>query len=239
MQTLTIYHYYPDKLNLYGDRGNVRVLQMRCAWRGIELRIEEVKHPKEASLSKADLLFIGGGSDREQALVTDELQSVKAEFAHAIEDGVGMLAVCGGYQFLGNYYQTLKGEKLKGLGLLDFYTESKTGRLVGNLLLKMDDGSKIAGFENHGGRTYHGYDPLGTVIKGYGNNGGDQKEGILYKNLIGTYLHGPVLPKNPELADRLIQNALKRKYGIGDLQPLSDGEEQRAKDAIWNRTLGR
>lgn len=234
---ITIFHFSPEKLNLYGDRGNIRTLFMRCFWRGIELDVQEVRNIKEADLAQADILFIGGGSDREQALVTEDLFSIKSEFKHAIEDGVTALTICGGYQFLGDYYQTPEGEKLKGLGLLDFYTESKPGRLIGNILIDSSVG-RVAGFENHGGRTYHNYEALGKVVKGHGNNGEDGKEGLVYKNLIGTYLHGPLLPKNPELADRVIASALERKYGKAELDPLKDELEQQAKTFIWNRTLG-
>lgn len=210
---------------------------MRCQWRGIELEVKEIKSAREADLRNADILFIGGGSDREQALVTEDLFSIKDEFKAAIEDGVVGLTICGGYQFLGNYYKTADGEELKGLGILDFYTESKPGRLIGNVLLETPFG-KIAGFENHGGRTYHKYVPLGTVIKGHGNNGEDGREGIVYKNLYGTYLHGPILPKNPEFTDHLIEKALERRYGDGRLEPLNDEIEKKAKEVIWQRTMG-
>ncbi|WCK53398.1 glutamine amidotransferase [Aneurinibacillus sp. Ricciae_BoGa-3] len=233
---LTLYHFFPEKLNLYGDRGNVITMQKRCEWRGIELRVVEVRSDAPP-LHEADIMLIGGGSDREQDLVTRDLEKIKDEFKSAIDDGVSCLAVCGGYQFLGEYYQLPNGDKLKGMQLFDFYTVSKPGRLTGNILMESDAFGRIVGFENHGGRTYHEYDPLGRVVKGHGNNGEDSKEGIHYKNLLGTYLHGPVLPKNPSMADYLIGQAMLRKYGTSDLMPLDDRMEESAKEKIWDNKM--
>lgn len=214
---LTLYHFFPDKLNLYGDRGNIITLKMRCAWRGIELEVHEIKDCTDVDLTKADLFFIGGGPNSLQCLCTEQLFTIKDEFQAAIEDGVSALTICGGYQFLGNYYQLPNGEKLKGLSILDFYTESPSDdpkdRLISNIVVESERFGTIVGFENHGGRTYHSYETLGKVITGYGNNDTDQTEGLLYKHLIGTYLHGPILPKNPAVADFLLGAAYKRKTG--------------------------
>ncbi|WP_035101104.1 type 1 glutamine amidotransferase [Aneurinibacillus terranovensis] len=234
---LTIYHFFPKKLNLYADRGNIIALQKRCEWRSIAPQIIEVDSVEEANVMEADIVVIGGGSDREQSLVTEELTKIQSELKSAIEDGVSCLAVCGGYQFLGDYYQLPDGSKLPGLELLDFYTVSKPARLIGNILLNSETFGNIVGFENHGGRTYHSYKPLGEVVKGHGNNGEDGKEGIHYKNLVGTYLHGPLLPKNPQIADYLISNALERKYGNVKLFPLDDQLENTANKLLWEREL--
>jgi lipid II isoglutaminyl synthase (glutamine-hydrolysing) len=236
---LTINHFFPKKLNLYADRGNIITLQKRCEWRGITSKVVEVHTIEDANVAEADILIIGGGSDREQSLVTDELTKIQNELKAAIEDGVSCLAICGGYQFLGDYYQLPDGNKLSGLQLFDFYTISKPGRLTGNILLNSGKFGKIVGFENHGGRTYHSYRPLGEVVKGQGNNSEDGKEGIHYKNLVGTYLHGPLLPKNPQIADYLISNALERKYGNVKLFPLDDHLESIAKNRIWEREANR
>ena len=236
---LTLMHFFPDKLNLYGDRGNIITLQKRCEWRGIELEVIEVKNVQEINISKGDILFIGGGSDREQALCTAELFTIKDHLKEAIEDGVSMLTICGGYQFLGSHYTTADGVKLEGLNILNLYTESKGERIIGNLLIQSDTFGSIVGFENHGGRTYHQYDALGEVAYGGGNNAEDGKEGIFYKHLIGTYLHGPILPKNPKIADFLIEKALERKYGITKLEPLNDQFERQANQKIWSQYLGK
>jgi len=225
-------HIAPDKLNLYGDRGNMIVLQERCKWRGIDLHIHEIKSVEDIDFKKADMLFIGGGSDREQSLVTADLMKIKNEFKAAIEDGVACLTICGGYQFLGSHYELLDGEKLAGLDLLDLYTVSKPGRLIGNVVIESPTIGTIVGFENHGGRTYHNYESLGNVVSGFGNNGEDKKEGLVYKNLIGTYLHGPILPKNPNIADFLILRALERRYGVKELEPLNDTLENEAKEKV-------
>lgn len=217
---LTIYNLFPERLNLYGDRGNVMVLRKRCEWRGIETDVVPIQSASDVRLSEADLLFLGGGSDRDQQYIAEELKSFRSELKAAVEDGVGCLAICGGYQMLGSYYQTLSGDRIAGAEVLEFATMASTKRLVGNCEVVMEDGRRIEGFENHSGRTYHSYTPLGKVVKGGGNNGEDQTEGLLYHNVIGTYLHGPFLPRNEFMADRLIAAALERKYGTSQLQAI-------------------
>lgn len=226
---MVLYNFFPDRLNLYGDRGNVTALQKRCEWRGIQLEVVDIKTTNALHFSQVDLLFIGGGSDREQGLVAHELLRVKKDFKDCIDDGVGCLAICGGYQLLGNYYVTSAGDALMGLDLCDCYSIARNDRMVGNMLIESKEHGNIVGFENHSGRTYHGHEPLGTVIKGFGNNGEDGTEGLCYKNVIGTYLHGPVLPKNPSLADRMIAAAIERKYGTRELIPLDDTLENETK----------
>jgi lipid II isoglutaminyl synthase (glutamine-hydrolysing) len=226
---LVLYNFFPDRLNLYGDRGNVIALQKRCEWRGIELEVVNIKSTNTINLSQVDILFIGGGSDREQGLVTNELLKIKKDFKSSIEDGVGCLAICGGYQLLGNYYVTSEDIKYIGLDICDFYSVGQKDRMVGNVVIESKDFGNIIGFENHSGRTYHPYEPIGKVIKGFGNNGKDGMEGLFYKNVIGTYLHGPVLPKNPLLADRIISAAIERKYGKGEMIQLDDTLENMTK----------
>ncbi|NEW05852.1 glutamine amidotransferase [Paenibacillus sp. SYP-B3998] len=229
---LLLYNFFPDRLNLYGDRGNVIAFQKRCEWRGIQLEVVNIKSTNSINLSQVDLLFIGGGSDREQGLVTHELLKIKKEFKSCIEDGVGCLAICGGYQLLGNYYVTSEGNKYMGLDICDFYSVGQKNRMVGNIAIESKDFGNILGFENHSGRTYHPYESLGKVIKGFGNNGNDGTEGLYYKNVIGTYLHGPLLPKNPALADQIISSAIERKYGRKEMIQLDDTLENETKHIL-------
>lgn len=236
MTAINIYHFMHDKLNLYGDIGNIIALSKRAKWRGIDVKVTDVKETAGLKLSEADILFIGGGSDREQAIATTELFKIKDEFKAAIEDGVPALTICGGYQFLGEKYVTPDGHELKGLNILDFYTESRTERLTGNIVIESETFGQIVGFENHGGRTYHDYDTLGRVVSGFGNNDTDKKEGIHYKNLLGTYLHGPILPKNHEITDYLLKAACERKNIA--FSPLNDNAiEESAKKVIIDRLL--
>lgn len=227
---LTIGHIYPDLLNLYGDRGNIRCFQKRLAWRGIEPEVEVICAGDKIDFSKLDLILLGGGSDREQELACQHLKRVKYSFREYVESGGVVLAICGGYQLLGNYYRT-EHTTIEGLGVLDIHTEWKPKRLKGNVVLDSPlFQDPVVGFENHGGRTSIGkHRPLGKVIRGYGNTGKSGKEGIVYKNLIGTYLHGPLLPKNPQVCDYLLGRALRRKYRKKILlEPLADGLEKRA-----------
>ena len=234
---LAIGHLYPDLLNLYGDRGNIQCFQKRLAWRGIEPKIVTIHAGEGIDFHKLDLVLLGGGSDREQELACKYLKQVRQSIQEYIEDGGVLLAICGGYQLLGNYYKTNQAT-IEGLGVLDIHTEWKPKRLTGDIVLRSRlSKNPIGGFENHGGRTYIGdYAPLGKVASGYGNTGKSGKEGIVYKNLVGTYLHGPLLPKNPEVCDYLLKQALRRKYGKrAALEPLSDGLEQRANRYIAER----
>jgi CobQ-like glutamine amidotransferase family enzyme len=180
--------------------------------------------------------MIGGGSDREQAIATKRLTPLVKEIRAWVEDGVAGLTICGGYQFLGEYLQTNSGEKLKGMGILPFYSIAEENRLMTNLLVESEQFGKVAGFENHSGRTYHHYPTLGKVVKGYGNNDDSGEEGLHYHHLIGTYLHGPILPKNPVIADYLIESASERKYGR-KVEPLIDQLENEAKTSVWNRFM--
>lgn len=227
---VTIGHLYPDLLNLYGDRGNIQCLKKRCEWRGIQVSIREYQLEDEIDFSELDIVLLGGGSDREQRLVCERLQEIREDFKAYVEGNGVVIAVCGGYQLLGKYYQTEEGI-IPGLELVDLYTEQKEGRLIDNIILKSDlFEMPVVGFENHGGRTYIGKNrPLGRVLYGSGNDGESGYEGVVYKNVIGTYLHGPLLPKNPQICDYLIQKALERKTGGPvTLKQLDDRQEKEA-----------
>lgn len=231
---LTIGHLYPDLLNLYGDRGNICCMKKRLEWRGIEAEILPYPSGSHIDFDSLDLILLGGGSDREQALACKYLKETGQAFKDwVLTDGV-LLAVCGGYQLLGNYYQT-ETTKIEGLGILDIYTEWSPKRLVSNIVLDSPHfHNPIVGFENHGGRTYiNDYPPLGKVCLGSGNTDSSGYEGVLYQNIVATYLHGPLLPKNPEVCDYLLARALKRKYGGNiELESLPDELEHMANEYI-------
>lgn len=233
---LNIVHLYPDLLNLYGDKGNIECLRKRLLWRGIGANVTKCTSENNyIDFENTDIIFVGGGSDREQEIVCNRLLEKKAELSDFVESGGTLIAVCGGYQLLGNYYRT-PDAKIEGLGILDIHTDSKMGakRLIGNVIIENDEAGKIVGFENHGGRTEIGsHTPLGRVVSGFGNNGKSGYEGVVYKNLVGTYLHGPLLPKNPKLCDMLLTKALKRKYpDFPALSPLDDTLENVANEYI-------
>ncbi|AVQ37929.1 glutamine amidotransferase [Clostridium botulinum] len=236
---LNICHLYPDLLNVYGDIGNILVLKYRAEQRGIKINVSNVSIKDSFPIDKYDIALFGGGQDYEQAIVSkDMVETKKDDLTEYIEKGKVLLAICGGYQLLGKYYTTPEGEKLDGLNILDIYTEGGDTRFIGNTVIKNEDFNETyVGFENHSGRTYIGnLKPLGKVIAGYGNNGEDQQEGCIYKNTFGTYFHGSLLSKNPELADRLLSTALKNKYGEDiELEPLDDNLEFKAKEFIVNR----
>jgi CobQ-like glutamine amidotransferase family enzyme len=221
---------YPDLMNIYADRGNLLMLQRRCAWRGLGFRLDAAGLGETVDPDAHDLFYVGGGQDRDQALCARDMATVKRDALHAAAAaGKVVLAVCGGYQLLGHSYQ-LGDEELPGVGLVDLRTIREPGpRLIGNVAIEVDlDGAVgvLAGFENHGGRSYLGEreQPLGRVLHGHGNNGRDGFEGVRRGNVIGTYLHGPLLPKNARFADWLIAGAL----GLDGLDPLDDTLEDEA-----------
>jgi CobQ-like glutamine amidotransferase family enzyme len=238
-QSLQVLHLYPELLNLYGDSGNMLVLRKRLEWRHLGCTVHEVHMGERASLADVDLVFIGGGSDREQRIVCDELHQQRQEFAAFVEDGGVMLAVCGGYQLLGHSY-LMGEEEVRGLSLVDLYTDRGSPRLIGNVVVESRIAAQpIVGYENHGGRTHlgTGVEALGRVLHGYGNDGQSGEEGCLYRNVVGTYVHGPLLPKNPGLADWLITRALERRYGACELEPLDDTDELAANETMRKRLL--
>lgn len=238
---LKICHMYNDVLNLYGDRGNIICMRKRLNWRGIDAEIVKLPVGEFSTLADCDIVFIGGGQDFEQEVLLDDLHRGKdREIKAAIEDGVTFLTICGGYQMMGNYYETYDHVRCDFIGAVDFHTVGSRQRMIGNYKFRCSDsagGSTVVGFENHSGKTWlgSGVEPLGHVLAGFGNNGEDGTEGVRYKNLIGTYSHGPLLPKNPEFCDRLLLGALSRKYGITELEKLNDTAETAAHDAMCRK----
>jgi CobQ-like glutamine amidotransferase family enzyme len=235
-RTLSLAHLYSSLMNIYGDRGNIICLQRRCRLRGIELKVTPLEPGDKLDPKAYDIVFMGGAQDREQRLVAEDLAALKGEpLRQAVEAGTVFLGVCGGYQLAGSFYRGADGEELIGAGIFDLYTlhpGAGAKRLIGNLVAEWDGGT-LAGFENHGGRTYLGprAEPLARVVRGFGNDGASGYEGARYRNAFGCYLHGPVLPKNPALADRLISLALQNRYGDGTLAPLDDALENKAHAA--------
>lgn len=227
---------YPDLMSTYGDRGNIICLVKRCEWRGIEAKAREIiLESSPQKLKECDLIFMGGAQDRQQKIASDDLHKNKGPvLKEMIEEGIPGLFVCAAYQFLGHYYRPAEGEDILGLGIFDLYTRhfgKDKPRCIGNVVAQLEDSLSISnnrmivGFENHGGRTYLGKNvkPLAKIIRGFGNNGEDGTEGAVYKNALGSYFHGPILPKNPHLADYLIKVALCKKYQKEiKLSPLDD-----------------
>lgn len=249
---------YPKLMSTYGDRGNMLVLQKRCEWRGITVEILSIdQSTSEKELQSIDLLFGGGAQDHEQEIVMEDLIKKKKTIKTLIENNIPALFVCGAPQLMGNYYEPAEGKRIEGLGIFDMHTQHpgpKDDRLIGNLIAKViplviarNEMTKqshnrnddiLVGFENHGGRTFLGKNvkPFAKVLKGFGNNGQDGTEGVVYKNAIGCYLHGPLLPKNPQIADYLIEKALEVKYKETiELKRLDDSLEEMAKSAIAKR----
>jgi CobQ-like glutamine amidotransferase family enzyme len=244
--TLRIAHLYADEMNIYGDRGNILTLQKRAQWRGIPVEIHSIGRGPAPDLSDIDLIFWGGGQDRDQELVFKDAAAHKVEAIRgAIAGGAVVLAVCGGFQLLGEYYVTADGHKLSGLGLVDLHTVPGPKRNIGNIVIETSElglqPPTLVGFENHSGKTYlgKGLKPLGRVLSGGGgNNAEDGTEGVVTGNVFGTYLHGSLLPKNPHFADLLIERAQRRHRGAA-LPALDDDVEMAAHRAVAARTSGR
>lgn len=237
---LNICHLYPDVLNLYGDRGNVLCMEKRLQWRGIDAHTTGISIGQDLDASQYDLFFIGGGQDFEQEVLLPDLSRGKADqIKSAISDGKTFLAICGGYQMLGNYYKTWDGQQCDFLGALDLYTIGHKERMIGNFMFSCEelDGQTVVGFENHSGKTYLGSSvkPLGKVLSGGGNNGEDGTEGARYLNVFASYSHGCLLPKNPVLCDHILRTALLRKYGSAELAPLDDTLEDSAHRYMQER----
>ena len=239
---LSLVHLYPDLMNVYGDRGNIITLQRRCAWRGIELTVTPVGLHDPMRSDDCDLVFFGGGQDREQAAVSPDFVRHKGgPIREAVESGAVVLAVCGGYQLLGHTYTTVDGEELAGVGVFDVRSLPGPRRHIGNIVVQTDvEGTSrtLVGFENHSGRTLLGPNvrPLGRTLVGSGNNGEDGTEGAIYRDAYGCYMHGSLLPKNPWFADHLIGRALRRRHGPdASLPPLDDRLEEQAHAAVVRR----
>src|SRR4051812_2664 len=232
--SLRITWLYPRLMNIYGDRGNIRTLEQRCAWRGIAVEVARVGVGDPVTAGDTDIYFFGGGQDREQIAVAADLQGatgdgIKRDMA---EDAIA-LTVCGGYQLFGHYYRPYATEDLPGIGVFDAWSDAGPDRFIGNVLSETEWGT-LVGFENHSGRTFlgEGTRPFGHVVVGHGNNGQDGTEGAVTRNAFGCYLHGSVLPKNPAFADHLIALAIRRKYGPdAALASLDDAAELAAHDA--------
>lgn len=238
--TINIAHLYPKLLNIYGDWGNVLTIKKRCQWRGIDVNIDSIDLNDSIDISKYDFYFMGGGQDTQQIAVSKELQKHKASLQDARDDHAVFLAICGGYQLFGHYYQPHNAEKLLGISLLDAYTVAGDTRFIGNVTANCDyvEPQTLVGFENHSGLTYLQGEtvPMASVVIGNGNNGKDKTEGARYKNVFGTYLHGSFLPKNPHFADYLIQLALKKRYKEEmELAPLDDTLENEAHKALTGK----
>ncbi len=232
---IVVGHLYPDYLNIYADRGNIAVLARRAAWRGHELEVRPVSVNEAVRPGEHDLLYIGGGQDREQALVAQDLAAKAQGVIEAVTEGAALLAVCGGYQLLGRSYRDVHGEDLPGIGLLPLDTVAGETRMIGDVLLEceLEPGASrtLAGFENHAGRTRldRGAQPLGRVVAGFGNDGESGWEGCRVGRAVGTYLHGPLLPRNPWFADWLLAQALAHRLGEPpELEPLPDELEHEA-----------
>jgi CobQ-like glutamine amidotransferase family enzyme len=243
---IVVGHLYPDYLNIYADRGNIAVLSRRAAWRGHDLEVRAISVGDPLGPDEHDLLYIGGGQDREQALVAQDLAAKAEDVRRAVADGAVVLAVCGGYQLLGRSYRDFQGTELPGVGLLPLDTVAGERRMIGDVLLEceLEPGVRrtLAGFENHVGRTRldPGADPLGRVVAGFGNDGESGFEGCRVGRVAGTYLHGPLLPRNPWFADWLLAQALAHRLGEPpELTPLPDELETEAHEVSARRAESR
>ena len=232
MTDLRVGHLYPEHLNIYADRGNIAVLRYRCERRGIGF--ETVACGPGDDLPEADLYYLGGGQDRDQVAIAGDLVAKAGDLRSAVDGGAAVLAVCGGYQLLGHGYRGHSGDDMPGTGLVDLVTDAGPTRMIGNIAIRCElapGGPRtVVGFENHAGRTQlgPGVEPLGRVLHGHGNNGEDGREGVRAGRVIGTFIHGPLLPKNPWLADWLVRQALERRHGTVELDPLDDALELEA-----------
>jgi len=246
VQRLLVGHLFPDYLNIYADRGNIAVLHARAAWRGYELEVRALGAAAEIRPGEHDLFYVGGGQDREQALIAPALASLGPALLEAFAGGAAFLAVCGGYQLLGRFYRDQGGEEQPGVGLLPLHTIAGSRRMIGDVLLEceLEPGERrtLAGFENHAGRTIldEGAEPLGRVVSGFGNDGKSGYEGCRVGRAIGTYLHGPLLPRNPWFADWLLAQAVAHRTGAEpELEPLADELETQAHAVSAERARAR
>lgn len=237
---LNIAHLYPKLLNTYGDLGNILTIKKRCEWRGIDVVIDSIDIGESIDVNKYDFYFLGGGQDQHQVIVAKELQKHKTLLQDAKDSESVILAICGGYQLLGHYYQPNQGAEIPGISLLDVYTTASDSRFIGNVteVCELLEQATLVGFENHCGSTYiqDGAKPLAKILVGNGNNGVDKTEGAYSKNVFGTYLHGSFLPKNVHFADYLISLALKKRYGADVvLTKLNDEIENRLHETLVSK----
>ena len=237
---LKILWMYHDLMDLYGDKGNTQVLKVRCQKRGIDVTVDTCTIGEERNIADYDLFFMGGGADNEQGLIYQDLLSRRDQIEEAMKSGTAFLLICGGYQLFGRYYRDQDGNTIDGLGFFDYYTESsdRDHRCIGNIALEitMDgDTFRSVGFENHGGQTKNVSSPFGKVLSGHGNTFNGGFEGYMDDQVVATYMHGPLLPKNPKIADHIIQRALKKRYGSVELKALDDTLENKARDIMLKR----
>ena len=245
MKKLNILHMYPDMLDLYGDSGNMEILKYRCRMRNIDCNVEtHTIGMNDSDFSKYDLIYFGGGADFEQQLLAGDLLGCADKIRSAYENGAFFLLICGGYQLMGQYYKDSNGEKIPGLGLFDYYTAASTNkseRCIGNIIIEAElDGvkTKVIGFENHGGNTSGVNTPFGKVLCGNGNSFGDSCEGYFENNVIATYLHGPLLSKNPEVADYIIEYCINKNSSEKiTLAPINDELENKCREVLFKRLL--
>lgn len=245
MKEIKILYLYPDILDLYGDIGNIKVLKYRMEKRGISVIVDTYSiGDKAPDFSSYDIVFSGGGADNEQKILSEDLVQYKDKIKEAVNKEVFFLLICGSYQLFGKYYKGVDGEIIPGLEVFDYYTEAiedRSKRCIGNIVLEIEiDGekTKVIGFENHGGQTFDTKENFGSVLFGNGNKFGDSKEGFRINNVIGTYLHGPLLSKNPKLTDYIIKYSLERKYGEEvNLEPLNDEFEEKCREQLLSRFL--
>lgn len=240
MKELKLLYLYPDMLELYGDYGNIQVLKYRLEKRGIKLSIDKYSlEDAEPDFSSYDIVFAGGGADNEQSILSEDLINYKENIKKAIDNGVFFLLICGAYQLFGKYYKGVEGNIIPGLEIFDYYTEAiedRKNRCIGNIVIKTKVGeieTEVIGFENHGGQTFNIDTPFGQVLTGNGNKFGDTQEGFFWNNVIATYLHGPLLSKNPVIADYIISYCLERKYNEKiELEKLDDTFEEKCREQL-------
>ncbi len=230
-EEITIAHLYPREMSIYGDLGNVIALRKRLEWRGYSAVVRPVEVGEPFDFAEVDLVFGGGGQDSGQVVIGADLLARGESLRTAAAAGLPMLVICGTYQLFGHGFTTIGGREIPGISVLGARTVGSTVRMIGNVVVESPYG-RLVGFENHSGQTTldPGQEPLGTVSKGYGNTSDGHVEGARSANVIGTYLHGPILPKNPRLTDHLILTALNRRFGVTELAPLDDAVERRAAD---------
>lgn len=241
---LKILWMYNDLMDLYGDKGNIQVLKTRAEKRNIAVTVKTCTLEEEVDINDYDLLFLGGGADYEQNLIFEDLLKRKESIQNALANKTAFLLICGGYQLFGQYYLDQDGNKIDGLNLFDYYTEStdRDHRCIGNIAVESTiDGEtfRIVGFENHGGQTKNISTPLGKVLTGHGNTYDGGYEGFINNQVIATYMHGPLLPKNPKVADILLKRALSKRYGHVELEELDDTLENKAREVMLERLLKR
>lgn len=240
MTDLKILWMYHDLMDLYGDKGNAEVLRVRAQKRNIQVTLDTCTIGEERDIRDYDLFFLGGGADREQELIHEDLLSRKQQIVEAMDQNTAFLLICGGYQLFGKYYKDQDGSIVEGLGLFDYYTEAsdRGHRCIGNIAVETTmDGEtfKAVGFENHGGQTKNVSTPFAKVLKGHGNMHESQYEGFMNDQVLATYMHGPLLPKNPKIADAILKRALRKRYGRVELKPLDDSLEMKAQEVMLRR----